>query len=73
MYWAENAGTGSRDMKVSETDKGPQETLNQSIPAWQWAVVAGFIIVSLLFVPDVRNSALIQSTWTAICAPFVGD
>ena len=47
------------------------ESLNRSIPAWQWAVVAGFVIVSLLFVPDVRNSALVQSTWTAICAPFV--
>ncbi|MCR9255380.1 MAG: hypothetical protein NXI16_04715 [Alphaproteobacteria bacterium] len=47
------------------------EPLNRSIPAWQWAVVAGFVIVSLLFVPDVRNSALVQSTWTAICAPFL--
>jgi len=54
------------------SDNENDERMNRTIPAWQWLVLAGFVVVSLLFVPGVRNSALVQSTWTAICAPFVG-
>lgn len=49
-----------------------REHLNRSIPAWQWLVVVAFVMLSLLALPQVRASAIVQQTWTAICAPFIG-